>query len=73
MSNIFKLNWNDVGGAVLSSVLVAVLAYVGNLTSLTAIEPAQLLNIVVLTAVASLAKALGTDGSGKFGGVWKVK
>lgn len=73
MSNIFKLNWSDVFGAVTSAVVVAILGYISTLTNILAIDPAQILNIAILTAVTSLAKALTTDSEGKLLGGIKVK
>ncbi len=73
MSNIFKLNWSDVAGAVTSAVVVAILGYLATLTDILAIDPAQILNIAILTAVTSLAKALTTDGEGRLLGGVKIK
>ncbi len=73
MSNIFKLNWSDVAGAVTSAVVVAVLGYIATLTDILAIDPGQILSIAILTAITSLAKALTTDSEGKLLGAVKVK
>ena len=73
MSSIFKININDLTGAVISGVIVAVLAYLGTLTSIYEVDYKQLLDIVVLTAVASLLKSLATDSNGKLGGIIKIK
>ncbi len=73
MSNIFSLNFKEVLGAVVSGVIVAVLGYIASLTSIFSIDPSQVLNIAVLTAVTSLLKAFGTDSSGKFLGGMPVK
>lgn len=73
MSDIFRLNWKDISGAVLSAVIVAVLGYVSKLTSISAVDPYQVLNIAALTGVASLLKALGTNVNGEFLGAVKVK
>jgi len=73
MSNIFTLNWKDVLGAVVSSVLSAVLGYVGNLTDLSSLNIHQILSIAVIVGATSLLKALTTDYKGEFAGVIPVK
>ena len=72
-SNLFRLNWSDVGGAILSGVVVAVLGYLGTLTDILQADPNAILNTAVLAAVASLLKALGVDADGKLFGAVKVR
>ena len=69
MSTIWSIDWRQAGRAVVSAVFVAVLAYMGNATTLTAIDPKQILSIAVIAAIASLAKAISSDETGKLGGV----
>ena len=66
MSGLFEVNLKDALNSAVSAVIVAVLSYVGNLTSLTSIDGEQLLNLVVLTFVSSLVKKLASDEDGKF-------
>lgn len=73
MSNLLKLNVKDLSGAIVSAVLVAVLGYVSALTNITDINFTEVLNIAILTAVASLLKSLGTDSDGKLLGSIKIK
>lgn len=73
MSNLLKLNVKDLSGAIVSAVLVAVLSYVSALTNITDINFTEVLNIAILTAVASLLKSLGTDSDGKLLGSIKIK
>lgn len=73
MSNIFKINWSDIGGAVLSAVIVSVLTYLGTLTSIWDANLDTIINVAILTAVASLVKAFGTDNGGNFLGAIRVK
>ncbi len=73
MSNIFNLNFRDIGGAVLSAVIVAVLTYLSSLTSIFAVNGSQLLDVAALTAITSLLKSLGTDSTGKFFGSFQIK
>lgn len=72
-SNIFTINWKNVVGAVISAVIVAVLAYIGNLTDISQFSVHTVLNLSVLTAVASLLKAFATDSTGAFLGSIPVK
>ena len=74
MSSLFKINFKDLAGAVVSAVIAAVLAYLSTLTNITDISGAQVLNIAIMTAIASLAKAFTTDSQGYLlGGSFKVK
>ena len=73
MSSFFTLNWKNILGAVVSAVLVALLTYIGNLTDVFSADFHSVLNIVVLTFVTSLLKALGTDSKGNFVGAVPVK
>ena len=73
MSKIFTLNWKDVLGAVVSSVLSAVLGYVGNLTDISSLNLHQILSIAVIVGASSLLNALTTDHKGEFAGVIPVK
>ena len=74
MSNLFfKLNVNDLMGAVVSSVIVALVGYLSTVSNITDIDLRQVLNIAFLTGIASLLKALGTDSEGRFGGIVKIK
>ncbi len=72
-STIFTVNWKDVGGAVVSGVIVAVLAYLSSVTDITSISAGQVLNVAVLAAIASLAKSFTTDSNGKLLGAFRVK
>jgi len=73
MSNIFRLNLKDIAGAILSAIIVAVLGYLSNLTNIYTVDFSELLNVVILTAIASLMKSLGTNKEGKFLGGVQVK
>lgn len=72
-SKFFKLNWKDVLGAFVSSVLSAVLMYLANITDLATINGKTILFIVITVGASSLLKALTTDRSGNFAGVVPVK
>jgi hypothetical protein len=73
MSKLFNLNLKDLGGAVVSAIIVSILTYLSSLTSIYSVDVDQLINIAVMTAIASLLKALSTDENGKLGGVIKIK
>lgn len=73
MSNFFKLNLNDLAGAVVSAVIVSVVGYLGTLTSVMDVNWKEILNVAFLAGIASLLKALGTTQSGEFLGAIKVK
>ncbi len=73
MSNLLSVNWKDVGGAVLSAVIVAVLGYLGSLTNVFEADLSQILNIALLTGITSLLKSFGTGSDGKFLGGLQVK
>ena len=73
MSNIFKLNLKDIVGAIVSTVLVAILSYLVSLTKVVDINGSHILDITVFTAAASLLKALLTNNAGNFAGIFKVK
>ena len=72
-SKFLNLNLNDIAGAVISSIVVALVAYLGTVTNIMDIDFKQVLNIAFLTGVASLLKALSTGQDGKFLGAIKVK
>jgi len=73
MSKILTLNFKDVLGAVVSSVLSAVLGYVGNLTDISSLNLHQILSIAIIVGATSLLKALTTDHKGEFAGVVPIK
>jgi len=68
-----NLNLQNIGSAVLSGVIFAVLGYLGDVANILEVDPKVLLNVAVLAAVSSLLKALGTNSEGKFLGAIKVK
>ncbi len=72
-SNIFRLNWKDVAGAVVSAVLSAVLVYVANLTDFTAFNWQQVVGIATTVGATSLLKSFGTTEDGNFLGTVCVK
>lgn len=72
-SNIFKLNWRDVIGAVVSAVIVAVLGYVISVGDFWALSFNSIVNIAGLTTCASLLKSFLTDKGGDFLGGIPVK
>lgn len=65
-SNIFKLNWRDVIGAVVSGVIVALLGYFISVGDFWALSFHSIVNIAGLTAAASLLKSFLTDKGGDF-------
>jgi hypothetical protein len=65
MTNLFQLNWRQVGSAVLSGVVTAVLAYLSTLTNIVEVSTEQLISVAVLATITSLLKAFSSDGSGK--------
>jgi len=68
------VNWKDVGSAVLSAVIAAVLAYLGSLASIWNVDWSAVLNIAVLTAVSSLVKAFGFNPTtGKVFGMVSIR
>ena len=73
MSGLFQINLKDVSGAVLSAVIVAILGYLGSLTSIYSVDWQTLLNVAVLAGIGSIVKALGTDENGKAFGSIQVK
>ena len=72
-SNIFNLNWKDILGAVISAVLVAVLAYIIKISDIFALNIKDVINVAVLAGAGSILKALMTTSEGKLLGVVKVK
>ena len=73
LSNLFKLNLNDLYGAVISAVIVAIVGYLGTVTNITDINFKEVLNVAFLAGIASLLKALGTTANGNFLGAIKIK
>jgi len=73
MSNLFSLNLKDLAGSILSGVIVAVLGFISSSANIFALDWKAILNIAVLTAIASLIKSLSIDGNGKFLGRISVK
>ena len=71
--DIFTLNWKNVGGAVISAVLSAILVYITNLTSLTDFNLTAVGTIALVVAATSLLKNLGTTNQGNFVGVVPVR
>ena len=72
-SLIFRLNWKDIGGAIISAIIVAIVGYLSKITNISQIDYNQLVNIALLTGITSLLKALGTNEYGRFLGAVKVK
>ena len=73
MSDFLLLNWKDVGSAVLSSIISAVLMYLSNLASISDFDWNKILGIAVIVGASSLLKAFGTTSNGKFIGVFPTK
>lgn len=73
MSNIFKINLKDLVGAILSGVIMAVLTYLGSLTSIYNVDWSAIVNVAILAAITSLAKSFGTTEDGKFLGSVQIK
>lgn len=72
-SGLFKLNWKDIVSAVMISVVVGILMYIGKLTDVAQISGHAILNIIVLTGSGSLLTSLLTTSKGNFAGVAPVK
>ena len=72
-SSLFNLDWKDLGGAIISAIIVALVGYLSKVTNISQIDYNQLLNIALLTGITSLLKALGTNEYGRFLGAVKVK
>lgn len=73
MSSFFKLEWKDVLGAIVSSVLVAVIGYVMMVGDVFALDIRTVVNTAVMAGLGSLLKALLTTSEGKFVGAIPVK
>ena len=73
MSNFFNWNLKDLVGAAVSAVLVAVLGYLANISSLADVNFSQVLGLAVAAFSASMLKSLLTTEEGKFLGAVKVK
>ena len=73
MSKFFNLNFTDIAGAIVSTILVAVIGYVLDVGDIFSLDPKELINIAVLAGLGSLVKSLGTNSNGKFAGAIKVK
>lgn len=72
-SNFFRLKWEDVWGAVVSSVLVALLGYVLMVGDVFSLDWRTVINTAVMAGAGSLLKALLTTEDGKFVGMVQVK
>lgn len=72
-SNFFKLDWKDLLGAVVSSVLVAGIGYVMMVGDVFALNAHTIINTAVMAGLGSLLKALLTTQDGKFAGAVPVK
>lgn len=72
-SNFFKLNWRDVIGAIVSTVLVAGIGYVLQVGDVFALELKTIVNVSVMAGLGSLLKSLLTTQDGMFVGVIPVK
>lgn len=72
MSNLWALNWTNVSSAVVSAVIVAVLQYIANLTSIANLDWHTILGTAITVGAVSLLKAFGTTDAGNFVGVVPV-
>lgn len=65
MSNLFKVNFKDVGMSILNGVFIAVVGYLANLTNVLAVDPNQLLNVAIIAALGTLLKTFTSDSQGR--------
>lgn len=72
-SNIFSLKWKDILGALISTVLVALIGYVMQVGDVFKLDWHTIINTAVMAGLGSLLKALLTDSNGNFVGVLPVK
>ena len=72
-SNLWRLKVRDVAGACVSAVLSAVLAYLANATSLSALSWEQIGGIALTVGATSLLKSFSTTTDGNFCGLINVK
>lgn len=70
---IFGLKGYEYISAIVSAVLVAVIGYILSVGDVFHLDWKQLLNMSIMTALASLLKVLMTNDNGKFVGAIKVK
>lgn len=70
--NMLSLNWKNVAGALVSAVLVALIGYLLSVGDVWKLDFHSIVNIAIMTAGASLLKALGTTDSNNFLGVVSV-
>nr|AKH47800.1 hypothetical protein [uncultured marine virus] len=73
-SQMFKINWRDVGKGLITAILAAVLTYVLQLInapgfSFAGINWADILRIAFASGVGYILKNFLTDSQGNFGGI----
>lgn len=79
MSTIGKFSWTDFKGALVSGIIMALLAmciYIMQIGNIFEIDTQNLINIGVMagiTSIVSLLKSTLTNDNGKFAGVVHVK
>ena len=73
MSNLFRLNWKEVGSAVATAGVVAIIGYVLKVGNIFILDWHMLLNTAVLTGCGCLLTSFLTTGDGKLVGVFPVK
>ena len=73
MSSFFTLHWKDVGGIVVSAVLVAVFGLILQAGDIFIVDWKQALNIGVMAGIARFLEALLTTQEGKFIGAIPTK
>lgn len=71
MSNIFKLDFGDLGRGLVVAILTAVLSFATQLIqakglAITSVDLTEIISVAVLAALGYLAKNLLSDKQGKF-------
>lgn len=73
LDNEKYMNFKPLISAAVSAVLASVLAYVGNLTTLTYLDLKQVGLVALIALLSSLVKYLGTTTNGNFAGLVSLK
>jgi len=69
-SDLFKLDWQDIGKGLLVAIITAIVSYLSSLVSITNFDYKQVISIAIISALSYLAKNLASDSDDKVLGRW---
>jgi len=71
LSTLFKLNSQDLVKGLIVAILTALIAYLGDLTTLLSADPTLILKIAITAGISYLLKNFISDENGKVLGIGK--